>query len=198
MAMLLAGENGTEFELGLIEETLDEDLQDGEGDDKTLTLSFRVATPEESWEETSPCLNTFEVNNLVDWLEGIVGVRPDMPELELLEPELRFSVVGDRGDQVTLRIDFHIKDRPEKHQVDSDTDADHVNIKIARPQVRAAVEELKRDLEELQLSPRSNVVESELGEVAAPAEELIEDIEAEETGEGEDNTGWPGRRDTST
>jgi len=179
MAMLLTGENGTEFELGLIEESLDDDLQDGEGDDKTLTLSFRVATPDDSWEETAPCLNTFEVNNLVEWLEGIAGVRPDMPELELLEPELRFSVVGDRGDQVTLRIDFHIKDRPEKYEVDADTDADHVDIKIARPQVRAAVEELKRDLEELRLSPRSNVVDSELGEVAAPSEE-VEDVEAAE------------------
>jgi hypothetical protein len=179
MAMLLTGENGTEFELGLIEESLDDDLQDGEGDDKTLTLSFRVATPDDSWEETAPCLNTFEVNNLVEWLEGIAGVRPDMPELELLEPELRFSVVGDRGNQVTLRIDFHIKDRPEKYEVDADTDADHVDIKIARPQVRAAVEELKRDLEELRLSPRSNVVESELGEVAAPSEE-VEDVEAAE------------------
>ena len=34
MAMLLSGENGTEFELGLIEETLDEDMQDGDADDK--------------------------------------------------------------------------------------------------------------------------------------------------------------------
>src|SRR5262245_4894361 len=98
MAMLLTGDNGTEFELGLIEDTLEEDLQDGADDDTTLTLSFRVATREEEWEETAPVLNTFELSNLIAWLEGVAIRKPDIAEVELLEPELRFSVVGDRGD----------------------------------------------------------------------------------------------------
>jgi hypothetical protein len=194
MSMLLAGENGTEFELGLIEETLDEDLQDGDGDDKTVTLSFRVATREEEWEETAPCLNTFEVNNLVEWLEGVATRRPDPAELELLEPELRFSVVGDRGEQVTLRIDFHIKDRPENLDVDAPTDADHIDIKLDRKQVRAATGELKRDLEELHLAKREmSSTQEQMEELAAPEEDLnlLDQIESEPpgAGEGEDNAG---------
>jgi hypothetical protein len=193
MAMLLTGDNGTEFELGLIEETLDEDIQDGESDDKTLTLSFRVATAEDSWEESAPCLNTFEVTNLVDWLDGVAGRRPDIAELELLQPELRFSIVGDRGDSVTLRIDFHINDRPDRFEVDPGADADHIDLKLARAQVRAAVDELKRDISELHLSSRSQVEDSGLGEVAAPGEDLnmIDDVEARPPGmgDGEDNAG---------
>src|SRR6185369_7556236 len=151
MAMLLTGDNGTEFELGLIEETLEEDLQDGADDDKTLTLSFRVVTREEEWEETAPVLNTYEISNLAEWLEGVATRKPDIAEVELLEPELRFSVVGDRGDSVTLRIDFHINNRPESLDVNPPTDADHIDLKLDRQQVRAALDELKRDIEELNL-----------------------------------------------
>jgi hypothetical protein len=171
--MLLAGENGTEFELGLIEDRLDE-IQDGEGDDTALTISFRVATPQEEWEETAPSINAYELKNLVEWLEGVVGRRPDVPELELLEPELKFSVVGDRGDQVTLRINFHLEARPEEYRIDAPTDVDHVDIKIAREQVRAAAQELKRDLEELDLA-KEKEEEEPVAEDASLTEEEDEE-----------------------
>src|SRR5436190_1518230 len=122
MAMLLAGENGTEFELGLIDERMTE-IQDGARDDVALVISFRVATADDSWEETAPCLNTFEVTNLLEWLEGVCGDRPDLAEIELLGPELRFKVIGSNGDNVTIRITFHIKDRPDEFDVDAPTDA---------------------------------------------------------------------------
>ena len=193
MAMLLTGDNGTEFELGLIEETLEEDLQDGADDDKTLTLSFRVVTREEEWEETAPVLNTYEISNLAEWLEGVATRKPDIAEVELLEPELRFSVVGDRGDSVTLRIDFHIKDRPESLDVNPSTDADHIDLKLDRQQVRAALDELKRDIEELNLPGRARTDADERTELAAPDEDLnlIDEIESEPpgAGRGEDNAG---------
>jgi hypothetical protein len=193
MSMLLTGDNGTEFELGLIEETLEEDLQDGADDDKTLTLSFRVATPEEEWEQTAPVLNIYELTNLIDWLEGVAIRKPDTAEVELLEPELRFSVVGDRGDSVTLRIDFHIQDRPESLDVNPPSDADHIDLKLDRKQVRAALDELKRDIEELHLPGRARTDADELTDVAAPDEDLnlIDEIEPEPpgAGSGEDNAG---------
>lgn len=194
MSMLLTGDNGTEFELGLIEETLDEDIQDGADDEKTLTLSFRVVTRDEEWEETAPCLNTFEVTNLVEWLEGVALRKPDIAEVELLEPELRFSLVGDRGENVTLRIDFHIKDGPERPGVDTPADVDHIDIKLDRKQVRAAMDELKRDLEELHIAGGAERSADEaLGDVVAPDEDLniIDEIESEPpgAGSGEDNAG---------
>lgn len=193
MAMLLTGDDGTEFELGLIAERL-ADLQDDEGDDTALTLSFRVATPDEEWEESAPCLNLFEVTNLAEWLEGVIGERPEVPELELLEPDLRFSIVGDGGKAVTLRIGFHNADRPEEMGVDAETEADHVDIKLDRAQIRAAVAQLRSDLAELNLDHREDLSgEGDLAQVPEPDEDLnmIDGISAKPpfAGDGEDNAG---------
>ncbi len=193
MAMLLFGDDGTEFELGLIEDRL-EDTQDDFGDDTALTLSFRVATPNEQWEETAPCINTFELTNLAEWLEGICRNQPEMPELELLDPELKFSIVGDRGSSVTIRIDFHLADRPEEYGVDAPTDVDHVDIKLDRAQVRAAVAQLRSDLHDLNLNHKDDLKdEADMGQIQAPAEDLnmIDEImdHPPNAGSGEDNAG---------
>jgi hypothetical protein len=193
MAMLLAGEDGTEFELGLLADRLD-DFQDSFGDDTAITVSFRVATQDDEWEETAPVLNAFEIKNLAEWLEGIVGLRPEIGELELLEPELKFSVVGDNGDRVTIRIDFHLEKRPEEYGVDSDTDADHVDIKIERSQVRVALEQLREDLRDLNLNIKDDIDGTkDMGQVRGGEDDLnmIDQVtpEPEGMGDGEDNAG---------
>jgi hypothetical protein len=193
MAMLLAGENGTEFELGLIADRID-DIQDSYGDDTTITISFRVATPQEEWEETAPCLNIFEITNLAEWLEGLVGLRPEIGELELLAPELKFSVVGDKGDRVTIRIDFHLAERPEINEVDSQTDQDHVDIRLERSQIQAALAQLKQDLKELNLNLKDDIDGGQdQAQISRPDEDLniIDQITPypEGMGRGEDNAG---------
>jgi hypothetical protein len=193
MAMLLAGENGTEFELGLIPDRLD-DIQDSYGDDTSITVTFRVTTPEEEWEETAPVLNYFEIKNLAEWLEGIVGLRPEIGELELLEPELKFSVLKDNGSKVTIRIDFHLEERPTEFNVDSDTDADHVDIRIERSQVRVALQQLREDLKDLNLPLKDDLTaEADMGQVRRADDDLnmIDQVtpEPEGMGDGEDNAG---------
>jgi len=193
MAMLLAGENGTEFELGLIPDRLD-DIQDSYGDDTAITVTFRVATPEEEWEETAPVLNAFEIKNLAEWLEGIVGLRPEIGELELLEPELKFSVVGDNGDRVTIRIDFHLEERPAELNVDSDTDMDHVELEMERSQVRIALQQLRDDLKDLNLPLKDDLMgDADMGQVRRGDDDLnmIDQVtpEPEGMGDGEDNAG---------
>lgn len=193
MPMLLAGENGNEFELGLIADRLD-DIQDSYGDDTAVTVTFRVATGEEEWEETAPVLNFFEIKNLAEWLEGIVGLRPEIGELELLEPELKFSVLKDNGDKVTIRVDFHLADRPQELNVDSDTDADHVDIRLERSQVRVALQQLRDDIQDLNLTLKDDLQgEAGMGQVRRGDEDLnmIDQVtpEPEGMGDGEDNAG---------
>jgi hypothetical protein len=193
MAMLLAGENGTEFEMGLIADRID-DIQDSYGDDTAITIAFRVVTPQDEWEETAPCLNIFEITNLAEWLEGLVGLRPEIGELELLEPELKFSVVGDNGDRVTIRIDFHLHDRPEEFNVDAHTDQHHVDIHIERSQVKVAIAQLRQDLLELGINLKDDLrAEQDQGQVSRPDEDLnmIDDVTPypEGMGDGEDNAG---------
>lgn len=196
MPMLLKSEDGPEFELALIEDRMVEDTQDGFGDPGFLTLSFRVATEDEEWEETSPCLNTFELSNLVEWVEAVLGRRPDVGELELLEPELRFSVVEDTGDDLTLRVDFHLPDRPEIFEVDAPTDeADHVDIHLSREQLQSAVNEFKEDIEKIRLTGKDDLSgDEDLGMVRPPDEDLdlidrIDNAPPPGAGAGEDNAG---------
>src|SRR5438477_11393730 len=100
MSMLLKSDDGAEFELALIEDRFPQ-IQDDANDSTYLTLSFRVAAGDETWEETAPMVNIFELNTLQEWLSAVGNGSPDIPELELLEPELRFSIIGDSGDTVT-------------------------------------------------------------------------------------------------
>lgn len=173
MSMLLKGDDGNEFELALIEDRFPE--QQDDADDSTYTtISFRVGTPDESWEETAPCMNLFELKNLGEWLEAVAAGAPEIAEVELLEPELRFSVAGASGVQVTVRVGFHLTDedaedrslsldqndagagmpiapRPGPDELTS-TDAptpetQWVDIRLPRERLKAAASELRRDLE---------------------------------------------------
>jgi hypothetical protein len=173
MVMLLNGENGSEFELALIQDRFPE-LQDGAADSGYLTLSFRVGTQEESWEETAPCMNLYELQTLQEWLDAVGEGHGDIPEVELLEPELRFSVVRNGGDTVTIRIDFHLEDRPDQLVLDAPTDeVDHIVVKLTREQIRAAAAELRRDLEAVTSERRSAELDGEtLGVIGVPDEDL--------------------------
>jgi hypothetical protein len=146
MSMLLKGDNGPEFELGLIQERLPA-TQDGFGDSAWVTVTFRVATNDLSWEETAPVVNLFELKNLLEWLTALARGTPETAEVELLEPELKFSITQDSGDDLTIRIEFNLADRPEEFDVDAPTDeASRIDIRLAREQVRTAAAELSRDL----------------------------------------------------
>jgi hypothetical protein len=146
MPMLLRGANEAEFELALIEDRFPE-IQDGVDDSSYVTISIRVGAPEETWEETAPCLNIFELQTLAEWLEAVAAHRPEIGEVDLLEPELNFSIAREGGGEVTLRVRFHLEGRPEEMAVDAPTDRDYIDIRIDREQLRSAAAELRRDLE---------------------------------------------------
>lgn len=194
MPMLLKSEDGPEFELAIIEDRFD-DPQDGFGDAGWLTLAFRVATEDETWEETAPCMNTFEIKHLAEWMEGVLGRQPDLGSIELLEPELSFEVVEEKPEEVTLRVGFHLADRPREFEVDAPTDeADHVDLRVQREVLRAAVNELESDIELLELSGKDDLTGAEEpGMVRPPDDDLDMIDQIEDTppgaGAGEDNAG---------
>lgn len=146
MPMLLKSEDGKEFELSLIDEPIP-DPQDGFGDTAAMVIAFRVATGEEEWEETSPSINSFQLDGLVDWLESVASGSHDEAEIDLLEPELNFQVVKDAGDWVQVRIRFRLEARPEEMNVDAETtEARHVDLRLPRAAIRAAAASLRQDL----------------------------------------------------
>jgi hypothetical protein len=172
MSMLLKGDNENEFELGLVQDRFAEQ-QDGFGDSSYVTVSFRVAMAEESWEETAPMMNLFQLKNLAEWLQAVAQGTPEISEVELLEPSLRFSIVKDAGETVTIRVSFHLEGRPEEYVIDAPTDeAEHVDIRIARDQVMTAAAELERDLAGALLPTRGDDVSDEWGIFGQPDSDL--------------------------
>lgn len=192
--MLLKSDDEKEFELALIADPLP-DTQDGFGDTGAITATFRVATADDSWEETAPCLNLFEFQNLAEWLTAVADGTGDEAEMELLEPELRFVVVKDHGDRLTLRIGFHLSDRPEEFGMDADTDARRVDLRLTRDRLRAAAAQLRRDLSEIGESGKDDLEgEADIGQIRTP-DEALGALDREEAppplgaGDGVDNAG---------
>lgn len=211
MTMMLKGHNGTEFELGVSRESFPEVQDTGGG--RWATITFRAATADDSWEESSPCLNLFELKNLAEWLEtvgqndesegdpGRHGGEGDTPVLELLQPELVFAITGGHGDAVTMRIGFHLENRDDIFQTDTDTEeADAIDLHVDRRTVLAAAEALRRDLEGLPMQGnekdaigRDDGGDDEDGILGEPDGDLniIDDEKPYPpgAGEGEDNAG---------
>ncbi len=171
MSMLLRGENDHEFELALVLDQYPEQ-QDGFKDSGFVTVTFRVATPEESWEETAPVMNLYELKNLQDWLRAVADGSPEMGEVELLEPGLSFSVVRNGGAMVTIRVGFHLVDRPAEFTMDAPTDSEHVDIRVSRDQAGVAAAELGRDLESALAGPRASDAAEAMGVFGAPDSDL--------------------------
>lgn len=138
-------DSDVEFELALIDSRL-EDQQDS-GGDRFATISFRVGTADDSWEETAPSLNLYQLSSLADWLEAVSEARPELERVELLESNLSFELEDESEDEVTLVIGFHLEDRPEWAVIDAPTDeAGFIRLRLARDEVGRAGRELRDDL----------------------------------------------------
>src|SRR2546423_1389768 len=107
MPMLLRGRNESEFEFALIEDRFP-DLQDDAGDSGWVTLAVRAANHNDQWEQTSPCVNLYEVQNLAEWLEAVAESRPDVGEIDLLEPGLNLSIARGANGAGAVRVAVHL------------------------------------------------------------------------------------------
>jgi hypothetical protein len=157
MSVLLKGKNGNELELAFVRETLP-DVQDGLGDSAYFTVVWRAATGDESWEETAPCMNLYEFQNLAEWLESVGGAAEgEVDGIELLEPELKFSVASQQRQGVGIRVGFHLEDRPEEFGVDAPTDGSpSIDLFMDRSNVLAAAAALRNALEEFEVLNRKD------------------------------------------
>lgn len=196
MSVLLKGRNGNEFEIAFVREALPE-MQDGHGDSSWFTVVVRAATADETWEESSPCLGSYEFRNLADWLESVGrggGGENTTGEIELLEPELKFSLASEDEKGVDIRIGFHLLERPEEYAVDDATTAQWIDVYVERENVCGAAEALRAELDEFDAAKQDDVRgESDPGVLGAPDPDLnmVDRIEKEPpgAGTGEDNAG---------
>lgn len=199
MSMMLKGANGNEFELMFTRDALP-DSQDGFRDTGWSTVTYRVATADDAWQEDSPVINLFEFANLAQWLDAVgtgdeLG-HAELSGLELLGPELSFTLSGHDQRTVTLRIGFHLEHRPEEFDVDAHTDeAEHIDIHLPRADLLAAAQSLRADLKAVDGDENKSDLRGEdsSGAMGEPDEDLalIDRIASKPpgAGAGEDNAG---------
>ena len=85
--MTLQGEDGASFELS-IEGYQFPDTLDNRWDSNWLFVRGHVRCSTGAWTFRDPCLTTFELQELADWLDSIAGAPPMSAECSFVEPNL--------------------------------------------------------------------------------------------------------------
>ncbi|HNB55198.1 MAG TPA: hypothetical protein PK530_24820, partial [Anaerolineales bacterium] len=84
----------------------------GYWDANWLFVEVEVRHPNGSWTVVSPCLLTFEVENLAQWFEQVTQGTNRWQESAFTEPCLKFETIQRDGNPSILRIYFEIDARP--------------------------------------------------------------------------------------
>ncbi len=110
--MQLYDANGVAFKLSIVGYEFPQ-LADAPYDSNWLIIHVDVTTPERSWRATDPCLLTYEVAQLADWLEQVATSAPAQRSCRFIEPCLQFELHDHEQGERTLRIRFDLEMRPD-------------------------------------------------------------------------------------
>jgi len=75
-----------------------------------LDVHVNVIHSRGAWSKNYPCVLTWELAGLAEWLESIAETNPPYSERRFMEPELRFEWFGEGMN--TLRVHLHYSLRP--------------------------------------------------------------------------------------
>ena len=106
--MMLTGPDGNSFQLSLEGYQYPNRASRGEQDEAAnrLLVSVEASIHDQAWQKTSPCLLTWEIDQLIEWVEKLP--RTDVAHNRLLfsHPGLTFQYAGRVGEHVTLEVYF--------------------------------------------------------------------------------------------
>jgi len=81
-------------------------------DSNWLTIRIDATNPQGTWSATDPCLLTYEVSRLADWLDAIATGKVAKATCGFIEPCLLFRLDGDASGHQELRIYLELEPRP--------------------------------------------------------------------------------------
>ena len=81
-------------------------------DSNWLMIQVDVKHPQGSWRASDPCLLTFEVEQLAQWLEEVKSNSNKISHCSFIEPCLEFRIVENNKGTNVLRVYFELKTRP--------------------------------------------------------------------------------------
>ncbi len=109
MKLILA--DGTSFTLIIIGYHCPQ-LSTAPYDSNWLTIRIDATNPQGTWSATDPCLLTYEVSRLADWIDAIAAGTATKASCGFIEPSLLFRLDQDAAGQQELRIYLELELRP--------------------------------------------------------------------------------------
>lgn len=110
--MRMTGSDGGEFGLEIVGYEFPEQVGDTESNN-ILLIRVDASTSGGSWSASDPCLQTWDIARLADWLEDLAGKRRTVwSEQSFTEPNLSFHVLHNAGDRAIVRVYFELELRP--------------------------------------------------------------------------------------
>lgn len=102
------------------------DISDDEWDSNWLIINGDAALNGDSWTFQDPCLTTFEMERLANWLNQVSSGKVEQTFCGFVEPNLNFERVSD----VEIRITFSLEALPPWHTGDGDFGGIGINVPI--------------------------------------------------------------------
>src|SRR5437899_8639941 len=109
--MLMTSTDGYEFSLNLLGYQFPDNLNN-KYDANWLVISIAVTAPKGSWTARGPYLLQWEAERLATWLEGMTKGAPFGARIGFIEPNLKFELVDQSVERMTLRIWFNAEFHP--------------------------------------------------------------------------------------
>jgi hypothetical protein len=103
--MKLANQHGSSFSLDIVGYQYS-DLEDQFWDANWLFVQIQLQVSEQSWAVKDPCLTTFEVQLIIDWLQRLAVNGNGNKDLVFTEPTIQFKLNPAHNGKQSLRVIF--------------------------------------------------------------------------------------------
>src|SRR5262245_20140283 len=110
--MKLAAPDGQSLEMQIRGYQFPE-LETEQYDSNWLIIEGVATHPEGNWRFIDPCLLTYELRELADWLSELAAGRSLSDKLDFIEPNLGFEPTR-VAEQPLLRVYFELESRPHR------------------------------------------------------------------------------------
>jgi hypothetical protein len=138
--MILTGDDSW-FRLVIVGYQFPENVE-GDGDSNWLMINGEVRLSGREWRFTDPCLDTFEVLSLADWLESFARGKGSERYCNFTEPNLQFELINPQ----TMRVSFALESAPPWASQNDDWSKYGFNFAVD-PTLLIAASELRHQLQ---------------------------------------------------
>jgi hypothetical protein len=140
--MKITGQDDQSFELWVINYQSSDNTTD-EYDSNWLRIGIRLTGFKREWITTDPCMLTWEVKFLADWLQSILAGDTKQRTIEFIEPNLKFELVNTQGDAFRVGIHLNLESKPGWY---TEKEIFSFDLLVDRSQLEHSVERLNNEL----------------------------------------------------